>query len=376
METTEAAVSLTRKLLSFNTINPPGEERDCAHYLGKLLERGGFEVSFHEFADKRTSLVARLDGVGNKDNICFSGHTDTVPLGNADWSRDPFGGESEGDKIYGRGSSDMKGGLAAMVEAALAVAKSPRRSAGITLVITAGEETGCQGAYHVAQMGYALGRVGALLVGEPTANYPLVGHKGALWLEARTTGVTAHGSMPEQGVNAIYKAAQALVKLQSYQFGVAPHPLLGSPTLNVGTISGGSNINIVPDQAAVGIDIRTIPGQKNKFIYENLQSYLGEEVGIKQLVDAASVLTDPGHEWVQEVFDIMKTFLKERPEPKGATYFTDASALKPAFGDPPTIVLGPGEPTMAHKIDEFCCISKIKKATEAYMEIAKRWCLS
>lgn len=376
METTEAAVSLTRKLISFNTINPPGEERYCAHYLGKLLEGGGFKVGFHEFADKRTSLVARLGGTGRKDNICFSGHMDTVPLGQTDWSRDPFGGKSEGDKIYGRGSSDMKGGLAAMVEAALSVAKLPRRSAGITLVITAGEETGCQGAYHLAQLGHALGRVGALLVGEPTANYPLVGHKGALWLEARTTGVTAHGSMPEQGVNAIYKAAQALVKLQSYQFDVAPHPLLGSPTLNVGTISGGSNINIVPDQAAIGIDIRTIPGQKNRLIYENLQSYLGEGVGIKQLVDAVSVLTDPRHEWVEEVFDIMKTFLKERPEPKGATYFTDASALKPAFGDPPTIVLGPGEPTMAHKIDEFCCISNIKKATEAYIDIAKRWCLS
>lgn len=368
------SLSLTRKLLSFNTINPPGLERDCAEYLGKLLEDAGLQVSYHDFGVARTNLVARLETGQEKPPICLTGHMDTAPLGLGHWARDPFAGEIEGDKIYGRGTSDMKGGVAAMVLAALRMAKMPRGTAGITLIITAGEETGSEGAYHLAQLGDKLGNVGAIVVGEPTANYPIVAHKGSLWLEARTRGVTAHGSMPDQGVNAIYKASEVIAKLQNYDFGVPPHPLLGGPTINVGTISGGLNINSVPDQATMGIDIRTVPGLSNQEVFQNIQSHLGMDVEIRRLVDVGSVATDSENEWVQHVFQIMEPFLKERPVARGVTYFTDASFLTPAFNNAPTIILGPGEPHMAHKTDEFCYIDKIEEATEAYFEIAKNWC--
>ena len=368
-------LSLTRKLLSFNTINPPGYERDCAKYLGKLLEDRGFKNSYYEFNEKRTSLIAHIEGYGNKAPICFAGHMDTVPLGSTRWEKDPFSGEVDGDRIYGRGASDMKGGLAAMVIAALRLSKISKRKAGMTLVFTAGEETGCQGAYHLARLNNVLRQTGAVIIGEPTANYPFVGHKGALWLEIRTSGVTAHGSMPEQGDNAIYKAAQVVTKLQKYRFNTTPHPLLGAPTLNVGTISGGLNINSVPDRTAIGIDIRTIPGQSNSVVYESLQSYLGAGVEIERIVDAESVITDPKNEWVQGVFDIMESYFKERPVARGITYFTDASVLTSALGNPPTLILGPGEPTMAHKSDEFCYISKLEEAEEAYTKIAKKWCV-
>jgi succinyl-diaminopimelate desuccinylase len=367
-------LSLTKKLISFNTVNPPGQERECARYIGTLLEDGGFKTEYFEFEERRTSLVARIQGKGNKGPLCFTGHMDTVPIGTAQWMSDPLGGECEGDKIYGRGSTDMKAGLAAMMIAALRLGKMPRGNAGITVVITAGEETGCQGAYHLAKSGSRLGEAGLLIVGEPTSNYPLLGHKGALWLEAKTTGTAAHGSMPEQGDNAIVKAALAVTKLQKYAFTIPFHPLLGAPTLNVGTISGGLTINSVPDQASVGIDIRTIPGQMNKDVYESVQSFLGEEVHIKRLIDVGSVITDPQHEWVQKVFDIMTPLLHEPPVPRGVSYFTDASVLTPALGDPPTIILGPGEPEMAHKPNEFCYASKIEQAAEAYVEIAKKWC--
>jgi succinyl-diaminopimelate desuccinylase len=366
-------LAITRKLLSFNTINPPGNERDCAEYIGKLLEEGGFKVRFYEFDKKRTSLVARSEGMGGKAPICFSGHIDTVPLGAAAWSKDPFNGEIDGDKVFGRGASDMKGGVAAMVVAVLRLPEISKAAAGITLVITASEETGSKGAYHLSGPGSALGKAGALVVGEPTSNYPLVGHKGSLWLEAAATGVTAHGSMPEEGINAIYKAVEAVNRLQKYEFDFSPHPFLGTPTLNVGTISGGININSVPDQASIGIDIRTIPGQTNSHIYESLKSLLGKEIELKRLVDVGCVATDPQDEWVQKVFDIMEPFIKKRPEPRGVAYFTDASVLTPAFGNPPTVILGPGEPTMAHKTDEYCCVSKIEEAIEAYIEIAKNW---
>jgi len=268
----------------------------------------------------------------------------------------------------------MKGGVAATVLACLRLAELSKGTAGITLIITVSEETGCQGAQHLARIGNVLEKGGALIVGEPTSNYPLIGHKGALFLEAQTRGIAAHGSMPEKGVNAIYKAAQAVRKLEKFDFNFPSHPIFGSPTLNVGTITGGININSVPDQATIGIDIRTVPGQSNKDVYETLQSYLGENVDLECLIDAEPVSTDPKHEWIQEVFEIMGTFIEEKPVPRVASYFTDASALTPALGNPPTVILGPGEPEMAHKTDEFCYISKIEEATEAYVEIGRKWC--
>ena len=368
------SLSLTRKLLAFDTVNPPGQERACAQFLGKILEDGGFETNFFEFGDGRTNLVARITGVGDTPPICFTGHIDTIPLGAIPWTKDPLKGEIEGDRIYGRGASDMKGGVAAMVIAGLRIAELSKSRASMTLVITAGEETGCEGAYFLAAHESALGKAGAIVVGEPTSNFPVVGHKGALWIEARATGVAAHGSMPEKGENAIYKAADAVKKLQDFDFEAIPHPLLGSPTLNIGTITGGININSVPDQALIGIDIRTIPGQSNKEVYEKLTSYLGQELEFNRLIDVEGIATDPQDEWIQVVFEVMESYLKERPVERGVTYFTDASVLTPAFGNPPTVILGPGEPVMAHKTDEFCYISKIEEASAAYLEIARKWC--
>ncbi|UCD77467.1 MAG: M20 family metallopeptidase [Desulfobacterales bacterium] len=368
------ALSLTRDLLSFHTINPPGQERQCAQYLGKLLEDGGFKVASYEFDEGRTSLVARLEAGPDRSPICFSGHLDTVPLGAKSWSKDPFSGVVDGDRVYGRGASDMKSGIAAMVVASLRLGKVLKNSGGITLVFTAGEETGSLGASHLAGLKNVLGKCGALVVGEPTSNYPLVGHKGSLWLEIQTTGITAHGSMPERGDNAIYKAVDAVAKLREFDFNISPHPFLGAPTLNVGTIAGGLNINSVPDRATVGVDIRTIPDLPNDDVYDKIKSYLGEEVTIRRVVDVGSVTTDPEDEWIQTVFEIIESFQQERPVARGVAYFTDASILTPAFNNPPTVILGPGEPAMAHKTDEFCHISKIEEAAEIYFELAKRWC--
>ncbi|GAB4235046.1 MAG: M20 family metallopeptidase [Elainellaceae cyanobacterium] len=374
MATSISPLDLTRNLLVFNTMNPPGQEQQCAKYLGTLLESVGFQVRCYEFAPQRTTVVARLHGSSDRLPLCFTGHIDTVPLGAMTWNYDPFAGEIEGDRVYGRGSTDMKSGVAAMLVAAMQLAQSPTSKAGLTLVLTAGEETCCQGAYHLASLDQALGEAGAIVVGEPTANYPWIGHKGAVRFEICTKGITAHASMPEQGSNAIYKAAQAIIKLQAFDFQVLPHPILGQPTLNVGTISGGLNINSVPDRCVIGIDIRTIPGQDHAEIRQQLQDFLGSEVDIKLLNEAQSIATDEKNEWIQSVFSLVEPYLKTRPVAKGATFFTDASVLTPALGHPPTVILGPGEPEMAHKTDEFCHISRIEEGVEIYTRIAEAWC--
>lgn len=368
-----SALELTRQLVRFDTRNPPGSEEACARHLAGLLEAGGFSVSFDSFADGRMNLVCTLGG-GSGRPLCLTGHIDTVPLGAAPWRHDPFAGEIADGRLYGRGTSDMKSGVAAIVVAGLRLARLPRPHAGLVLVLTGGEETGCDGAYHLARAGDILDRAGAIIVGEPTSNYPFVGHKGALWLEAVTAGVTAHGSMPEKGVNAVYKAARAAVRLEDFDFNVARHPLIGKPTLNLGKMSGGMNINSVPDRAVMGIDIRTIPEQSHAGVRAQLQSYLGAEVELTSLVDVGGVYTDPEDPWMREVFDVMGRILGERPEPRAAPYFTDASVLTPAYGGVPTVILGPGQLEMAHQTDEYCLVERIDQAVKAYVEIARRWC--
>ena len=368
----QRATSLTQELVRFQTVNPANPERPCAEHLARILEPAGFSVRMHEFAPDRTSLVARLGTDTQRGSLAFVGHIDTVPLGAARWSRDPFAGEIADGRLYGRGSSDMKSGVAAFVTAALELSESG--VAGLTLLIVAGEETGCEGSFHLAARAADLGRVGAMVVAEPSSNYPLVGHKGALWLRARTRGVTAHGSMPEKGVNAIYAAARAVFALEAFRFGGPPDHLLGSPSLNVGTIRGGLNINSVPDRAEIGIDIRTVPAQRHSQLRAAIQEALGPEVEIELILDVPGMTTPVDDAWVDEVFEVMTPLLGERPTARAATYFTDASALTPALGGVPTVVLGPGEPSLAHQTDEWCAVERIEQAVEAYLEIGRRWC--
>lgn len=370
---TTSPVELTRELIRIRTINPPGDEEACARRIGALLEEGGFRVRYHPYAEGRASLVAEIGSASERPPLCLTGHLDTVPLGAAPWSMDPFAGDIRNGRLYGRGTSDMKSGVAAATVAALRLAPHLSRTAGVVLVLTAGEETGCEGAFRLCR-DQALGRAGAVVVAEPTANYPFVGHKGALWLKARTRGVTVHGSMPEKGVNAVYKAARAVTALEAFRFDAPAHGLMGPATLNVGTIRGGLNINSVPDLAEIAVDIRTVPTVEHGALMKTLSARLGPDVELEPIIDLGAVYTDPGHPWIQSVFDVMAPLLGERPAPRTATYFTDAAALNRAYGNPPTVILGPGEPHMAHQTDEYCVVDRIDQAAAAYEEIIRRWC--
>jgi succinyl-diaminopimelate desuccinylase len=366
------SISLTRKLLGFDTVNPPGNERECARYLGGILEHAGFAVDYYEFADTRSTLIARL--AGEKLPICFTGHLDTVPLGAIGWSKDAFAGEVAGDKLFGRGTSDMKSGVAAITLMALRLARIRDWRAGLTIIFTAGEETTCEGAAHIAGLPGALGEAGAIVAGEPTANAPWIAHKGCVRYAINIQGVAAHASMPEKGENAIYKAAAIIKKLEAFDFDLPPHPFLGEPTLAVTMMNAGTAINMIPEGATFCVDIRTLPGQAEESVRRRLEAVLGPEVELHKLDSAASVGTDANNEWIQKVFGIVECVTGKGPIAAGATYFTDCSVLTPAYNNPPTIILGPGEPEMAHKTDEFCYISKIESAVTVYTEIAKAWC--
>ena len=368
------AVALTRDLLHFDTVNPPGLERDCAHMAGSMLKDWGFAVQYSEYEKDRTSVIARMGGSDAKAPLCLTGHLDVVPLGTRKWSKDPFSGETDGDKLYGRGSSDMKAGVAGILLAAKNLAGKLNGTPGIVLVLTAAEEGGCVGSRHLAALPQLMGQAGAIVVGEPTSNYPMVGHKGSIKLHAAFKGVSAHGSMPQLGVNAVYKAARAVVKLEEFRFGVPEHPVMGLPTLNVGTFAGGSGVNLVPDEAIVGVDIRTVPGTDHAALLSRLKELL-EDAELKVFADSQAVWTEPQEEWVQRVFSICKPILKESPVARTMPYMTDAANLRKVYAGAPTLVLGPGEAGMAHQTDEYCSMERIRQSVAIYEAIIRDWCL-
>ena len=366
-------IGLTKSLLRFETVNPPGRERDCAHLVGKMLQEWGFTVQFFEYEYTRTSVVARIGGSDSKAALCLTGHIDVVPLGSRKWTKDPFSGDTDGDRLFGRGSSDMKAGIAAILLAARNLAQKLSGTPGVVLVLTAAEEGGCIGSQHLART-QLLGKAGALIVGEPTSNYPYVGHKGSLKFHARFRGVSAHGSMPELGDNAIYKAARAVAKLENFDFQTPNHPVMGAPTLNVGTFEGGQGVNMVPDVASIGVDIRTVAGMDHGSLLEKLKNVLGGDAEVEVFSDMNAVWTEPGQEWVQRVFEISGRHLGAQPEPRAQTYNTDAGNLLKVYKGVPTVVLGPGEAAQAHQTDEYVSMARIRQSVAIYEDLIREWC--
>lgn len=369
------AMELTRTLLRLDTVNPPGREHACTQLLGGLLEDAGFAVRYHEFAPGRTSLVATVGGSADTRPLCLTGHVDVVPLGAAPWTRDAFAGDTDGNRLFGRGSSDMKSGVAAMVQAACALAPHVAHGGGpgLEVVLTASEEDGCVGSAHLLRSGL-LGRAGAVLVGEPTANDPCNGHKGTFKFRAHFRGVTAHGSMPELGDNAIHKAARAVLELQRFDFEVSPHPVMGTATLNVGTIEGGLNVNSVPDRAVVGVDVRTVPGIDHCALCTRIKDLFPRDTELEILQDAQPVYTDANDDWIMRVFDAVERVRGARPAPRTLAYYTDAGNLLQAYGSVPTVILGPGEPSQAHQTDEWCLMPRIEESAAIYEALISDWC--
>jgi len=366
-------ISLTRKLLSFNNINPPGNEEGIALYTAGLLSEHGFTIKLPEFDKGRLHLIAEKGLSSHKSPIVLSGHFDTVPLGNTKWSVDPFAGETGDGKIWGRGSSDMKGGVAAMILASIEAFKTRPPKGGIRLIFTAAEELGCIGVQQLMNTIDDPGKACAVIVGEPTSNIPSIGHKGAIYLNAVTSGKTAHSSMPHLGDNAIYKAAASILKARDFKFETEEDMLLGYPTINVGKVSGGLNINSVPDHAEFTIDIRSTSKTDHTNTIKRLAEELGEETKLEVLVNLNPVFTGNEDPFCEMVYEICGIKRGNEGMPKSLPYLTDGSVLQKVYGGVPTVILGPGQPEMAHKTDEFCYVNKLEESVRIYKEIIIKW---
>jgi len=366
-------IDLCRDLVRFNTVNPPGNEREIAEYVSDILSGAGLVVDLVLHTQHRASLVARLKGDGQLPALVYCGHLDVMPTGGEEWLRDPFGGEVVGDKLWGRGATDMKGGLAAMIVAANILASCKQTLKGdLVLALTADEEVNQFGARELAGR-KDLWPAQALVISEPSYNRVYVAEKGQFWLEITTHGKAAHGSMPLLGRNAIMMMVAFLREFDQLKVPHEEHPLLGGMTRSVGTIRGGGSTNIVPECCVATVDQRTVPGQDHDAILRQVtalvddlaQRWPGYRASVEVLSDLPPVQTPVRDPIVQRFCDVVADVTDARPEPMGVPYTTDAALLVPPL-DVPMIICGPGNPDLAHQSNEYIEVDRLVESAKIF----------
>jgi succinyl-diaminopimelate desuccinylase len=348
-------VDLAGRLVALDTRG--GGERAAADLLADLLDDGGFDVHVREEEPGRANLVARRGAAAPPTTL--TGHLDTVPADPAGWSFDPHAGDVVDGRLRGRGTTDMKAGVAAITVAAL------RSDPGtpLQLVFTFGEETGCDGARTLT----GLEPSPLLLVTEPTSNRVLHGHKGVLWLRLVQEGISAHGSRPDLGENALVALGRVAAALHDHSWPTGTTH--GDVTCNPGVFRAGTQPNLVPDHAELELDLRLVPGVDAVAARERVAEIArtaapGRAPRIETLIDLPSVATDPADPRASSVARV----LGHDGPPAFASYFTDASVLTGLLGDPAVLVYGPGDPELAHVTDETCSAANIVACTDGLVE--------
>lgn len=367
-------VELTQKLVRFQSVNPPGNELEIASYIGDLLAKEGLDVDVLEHGHGRGSLVGRLPG-GEEQGLLFSGHLDVVPAEGA-WRRDPFSGDIADGKIYGRGATDMKSGVAAMVVAASSVARSGLELTGpLYLGLTAGEEVDNLGARETLSR-YEFGPVQAIFISEPTNNEVYTAEKGALWIEIRTIGRAAHISRMEDGRNALMMMVPILAALDELDIPFERHALLGEYRRSPNVIRAGNNTNTIPAECIVRVDQRTLPGQDHGMLMKKIQDVIDSvakttvlpdfKAEVRVILDNPPLEVDYRHPALQMLFDIAaRVNGRKQAGPKGVGYFTDAVKFVPEL-NAPFAICGPGNPGLNHQADEWVSIGKLIDSARIY----------
>ncbi|HZS93501.1 MAG TPA: M20 family metallopeptidase [Chloroflexota bacterium] len=374
-----SVIDLTRDLIQLRSVNPPGDEQPVAELLAGVMESYGLEVEVQVLAENRANVIGRLRGTGT-GHLVLTGHLDVVPPGEQAWRHDPFGGEEEDGRLFGRGSADMKGGVAAMVTAAGLLARDGfKPKADLIVATTAGEEAGMLGAKAMVERASLAGSA-YLVVGEPTDLDVFIAEKGVLWVRVKAFGRTAHGSMPHLGANAISVLARLIPPLEEYPFTFDEHPLLGSPTFGANVIRGGNKTNVVPDYAEVELDLRTVPGQDHEDMIAKIRSMAEEaaaevpgeiRIEVEAFNDKGPVETAAEEELVTATVAAVGDVRGQEPFVGGVPYGTDAAFLGPGFGIP-MVICGPGAQGMAHQPDESVETNQLVQAVDIYRDIARR----
>lgn len=366
---------LLQALIRTPSVHPDGEpgtdrvgEQACAELVAEYLRDSGATVELREVLPGRPNVIGRwpTDRPG-KPVLVFAPHTDTVSV--AGMTIDPFSGDLHDGRIWGRGASDTKGSMAAMLTALRRMRDViPKLSHEIVFVGLCSEEAGQHGAIAFVKENAPLWKErGAFAIaGEPTGLNAVVAHKGALWLTLTTRGKAVHAAAPDRGENAIYKMADLLAVIRdriALDLASTSHPLLGHATISAGTIQGGSKINIVPDLCRAEVDIRFLPGDDR--ILERVSnelSFASPGVEIAHVL-SRPMLTDAEHPVIQHLKSLGSKCV-------GAPWFSDAAIFSHA--GIPAIACGPGSIAQAHTRDEYIAVKDLDAGVEFFAALLER----
>jgi acetylornithine deacetylase len=366
-------IRLAQDMVRIPSDNPPGNEGELAKFLAEYLTRGGMDAELREVVPGRPNVVARWGKAGSRPHLILNGHIDALPPGDG-WTRDPYGGEIVSGRIYGRGSTDMKGPVASLIAAVEAVKRSGAKLRGsVTLEAVVDEEGTQQGTRRLVQEGV----VGDFaIVAEPTEFLPVAAHKGDMYIEVITHGREAHASTPQAGINAIDQMAEIVVELRGLadRLRERTHPLVGHPTLSVGTIEGGMLTPMVPGRCRITIDRRVLPNEIPDDAVQQVREAVDRVHGrrpdlradVRMVAFAPPMETDVNNPLVTALREATAQVMGHDPGVHGWAATCDANFLVNE-GKTPTLVFGPGSiADQAHKPNESVATEELVTAAKIY----------
>jgi succinyl-diaminopimelate desuccinylase len=370
-------VGLLSDLIRIPSVNPRmgsgAGEAEIGRYLANRLQGLGLTPTITEVQPGRPNLLVTVPGEPGGPHHLFEAHTDTVPPSHG--QVEPFTPRIQEDRLYGRGSCDTKASITAMFLALASVVTVRERKATISVAFTMGEELGHEGVAHLVASGF---RPDAAVVGEPTHLDVVTAHKGIVRFRLVATGRAAHSSNPQEGINAIGKMAMLIRGLEERlipQLQQRSHPLLGSPTLSVGRIEGGLQVNVVPDRCTIDIDRRLLPGETWADVKKELGALISSlqesdprlQVEIEEPYQHFGSMTTARDAPIVRIAQEAVRRMDGQHPVRGVAFGTDAAELS-AHGVP-CVVLGPGDIAQAHTSEEHVEIQQVVKAAAIYREI-------
>lgn len=381
------ALPILKKLVSIPSVNPMG--RDVSgdeYYEGRVTEWLVSWLQLHhlpfeivETAPGRANVISRIDSPGATRTILLDAHQDTVPVDGM--TIPPYEPTERDGRIYGRGSCDVKGGMAAMLAAFTRLSKTrPAGMPNIVLSMTCDEEATSLGINHLVGSwsgktpGYRLcpERPDVAIIAEPTLLDIVVAHRGATRWQIKTTGRACHSSRPNEGINAIYRMAKVVCCLEDYAAWLPEsrpaHRLCGPATLSVGLIAGGSSVNVVPDHCVIDIDRRVLPGEDSFHVRTEVIEHLRQQLDFELIHEEPYCLSSAlGDELNGQLAGSLMRSIEHVVGPRsviGVPFGTHASRVA-AIGIP-AVVFGPGDIAQAHTKDEWIAVDELQKATDIY----------
>jgi acetylornithine deacetylase len=372
-------VELTRELVRINSINPdlvPGApgEAGIAQWCAAWLSARGFEVQQVGPAE-RPSIIATARGTGGGKSLMLNGHVDTV--GVAGYDGDPFAAEVRDGNVYGRGTFDMKAGVAAIMVAG-ARAANAKLAGDVIVTLVSDEEFGSQG----TQDALAAVTADAAIVTEPSEMHLVLAHRGFAWFEIELIGLAAHGSMPHQGVDAIAHAGlvmRALDDLRARFESALPHPLLGCSAVRVSMISGGTDAATVAESCTLTIERRMLPAETPDSVEAELRDLLDTlkaahsefQFELRRLVARGAFEADLDGPIVRAVADSAERVLGRPAASRGEPFWTDAGLILEA--GIPCLLIGV-DGGGAHAATEWATVESIEQLTDILEGAIRAFC--